>query len=79
MRSFVDLCDQGSVCAVIEEVHKRVGEAPIVVVLKEGSGIDEDLLRCDELWAAAGTPRAVFCLASAELARLTGGRVVAVS
>jgi nanoRNase/pAp phosphatase (c-di-AMP/oligoRNAs hydrolase) len=41
----VDLCDQSSVCAVIEEVHKRVGEAPIVVVLKEGSGIDEDLLR----------------------------------
>jgi len=41
----IDLCDQSSVCAVIEEVHKRVGEAPIVVVLKEGSGIDEDLLR----------------------------------
>jgi nanoRNase/pAp phosphatase (c-di-AMP/oligoRNAs hydrolase) len=41
----VDLCDQSSVCSVIEEVHKRVGEAPIVVVLKEGSGIDEDLLR----------------------------------
>jgi nanoRNase/pAp phosphatase (c-di-AMP/oligoRNAs hydrolase) len=43
-RIIVDLSDQSSVCAVIEEVHKRVGEAPIVVVLKEGSGIDDEHL-----------------------------------
>jgi len=36
---------------------------------------DEDLLDYDEIWAAAGTPRDVFALAPAELARCTGGTV----
>ncbi len=40
----VDLADRGSICTVIEEIHKRVGEAPIVVVIKEGTGIDEAAL-----------------------------------
>lgn len=39
--------------------------------------LDEDLLHHDELWAAAGTPRAVFKLTPAELKSMTGGRVVA--
>ena len=38
--------------------------------------IDEDLLQYEEIWAAAGTPRAVFRLTPAELLRITGGRVV---
>jgi prolyl-tRNA editing enzyme YbaK/EbsC (Cys-tRNA(Pro) deacylase) len=38
--------------------------------------IDEDLLQHEEIWAAAGTPRAVFRLTPAELERITGGRVV---
>ena len=37
--------------------------------------IDEDLLRHDRLWAAAGHPHAVFPLTPDELVRLTGGRV----
>ena len=40
--------------------------------------IDEDLLACDEIWAAAGTPRAVFRLAAWELARISGGRVATI-
>ncbi len=36
--------------------------------------IDEDLLALGTLWAAAGTPNAVFQLTPAELAALTGGR-----
>ncbi len=40
--------------------------------------IDQDLLQYDEIWAAAGTPHAVFRLAPADLVRITGGRVVAV-
>jgi prolyl-tRNA editing enzyme YbaK/EbsC (Cys-tRNA(Pro) deacylase) len=40
--------------------------------------IDEDLLQYDTIWAAAGTPRAVFRLTAAELQRITGGRVVSV-
>lgn len=41
--------------------------------------IDEDLLAYDVVYAAAGTPTAVFAVAPADLARATGGRVVAVA
>jgi prolyl-tRNA editing enzyme YbaK/EbsC (Cys-tRNA(Pro) deacylase) len=41
--------------------------------------IDEDLLKYDDIWAAAGTPHAVFKLTSAELARITSGKVVDIS
>jgi prolyl-tRNA editing enzyme YbaK/EbsC (Cys-tRNA(Pro) deacylase) len=40
--------------------------------------IDAALLEMPELWAAAGTPHAVFRLLPGELARITGGRVVEV-
>jgi len=38
--------------------------------------IDEDLLRFDRIWAAAGTPNAVFELSVADLPRITGGIVI---
>ena len=37
--------------------------------------IDRDLLGYDEIWAAAGTPNAVFRLLPADLVALTGGEV----
>lgn len=37
--------------------------------------VDEDLLRHDRIWAAAGHPNAVFPLTPDELVRMTGGRV----
>ncbi len=37
--------------------------------------IDQTLLRHDPLWAAAGTPNAVFSVGADELVRLTGGTV----
>ena len=37
--------------------------------------IDQDLFRYPELWAAAGTPNAVFRTSPDELARITGGEV----
>lgn len=40
--------------------------------------IDEDLLRFDVVWAAAGTPRDVFAIAPADLVRATGGDVATV-
>lgn len=46
-------------------------ESPIVF-------IDEDLLTLGEIWAAAGTPNAVFRLPAADLATLTGGQVASV-
>jgi Cys-tRNA(Pro) deacylase len=39
------------------------------------TAIDEDLLGYDEVWAAAGTPRDVFAIAPADLARATAGTV----
>jgi prolyl-tRNA editing enzyme YbaK/EbsC (Cys-tRNA(Pro) deacylase) len=41
--------------------------------------IDEDLFRFDEIWAAAGHPNAVFRLVPADLERLTGAPVAAVT
>jgi len=38
--------------------------------------IDQDLLQYGEVWAAAGTPNAVFRLDPADLEKMTGGRVV---
>jgi len=40
--------------------------------------IDEDLLNLDEIWAAAGSPNAVFKLTPSELVQMTGGRVVSI-
>ncbi len=40
--------------------------------------IDEDLLRHETIWAAAGTPNALFCLAPADLVTMTAGRVIKV-
>ncbi|HZD02856.1 MAG TPA: YbaK/EbsC family protein [Actinomycetes bacterium] len=37
--------------------------------------IDQDLTRLDTLWAAAGTPRHVFPIASGDLLRASDGRV----
>lgn len=40
--------------------------------------IDADLMGLDAIWAAAGTPNAVFRLTPAELIAITGGRVEAI-
>mgnify|MGYP001105490663 CR=1 FL=1 len=41
--------------------------------------IDQDLFQYAEIWAAAGTPHAVFCLTPAQLVAMTGGRVVQIT
>ena len=40
--------------------------------------IDQDLNQYDEIWAAAGSPNAVFRLSPADLQRVTGGQVIPV-
>lgn len=40
--------------------------------------IDEDLLKYEILWAAAGTPNAVFDLHSADLQELTHGKIISI-
>lgn len=51
-----------------------VGHASRCLVL-----IDSDLERFASVWAAAGTPNAVFSIAPADLVRLTEGRVANVA
>ncbi len=38
--------------------------------------VDEDLLQFDVIWAAAGTPHAVFQLTPGDLEKMTAGRVI---
>lgn len=40
--------------------------------------IDRDLMAFETIWAAAGTPRAVFKLTPEELVRMTGGAVIGI-
>jgi len=40
--------------------------------------IDEDLMEYDEIWAAAGTPNAVFKLTPAILVEITKGKVISI-
>lgn len=51
-----------------------VGLAESMTVL-----IDQDLLQYAEVWAAAGTPHAVFSLNPASLQQMTGGQVVEIT
>jgi len=81
--------DEASVAAVIGEkiaradadyVRARTGFAiggvpPVGHLEMPQVVIDRDLLALPEIWAAAGTPNAVFRLTPAALTELCGGRV----
>jgi prolyl-tRNA editing enzyme YbaK/EbsC (Cys-tRNA(Pro) deacylase) len=41
--------------------------------------VDQDLIRFEQLWAAAGTPRHVFPISPAALLRVSGGQVADVA
>jgi prolyl-tRNA editing enzyme YbaK/EbsC (Cys-tRNA(Pro) deacylase) len=51
------------------------GVPPVGHIEKLEVFIDEDLLQYDEIWAAAGSPHAVFKLTPSDLIKMTGGRV----
>src|SRR5690349_679647 len=54
------------------------GVPPVGHIEKPEVFIDEDLLQYKEIWAAAGTPHAVFRLLPGDLVKMTAGRVVAI-
>ncbi len=54
------------------------GVAPIGHVESLSTYIDEDLLQFEEIWAAAGTPHAVFKLTPDDLLKIACGQVVSV-
>jgi prolyl-tRNA editing enzyme YbaK/EbsC (Cys-tRNA(Pro) deacylase) len=65
---------------VRETTGFAIGGVPPLGHLKElQTLIDEDLLQFDEIWAAAGTPRAVFRLAPDVLVEITDGIVTRVA
>jgi prolyl-tRNA editing enzyme YbaK/EbsC (Cys-tRNA(Pro) deacylase) len=66
-----------------EFVRKRTGFAiggvpPLGHSERLRTFIDEDLLQYPQIWAAAGTPHAVFQLTAAELREMTGGQMISV-
>jgi prolyl-tRNA editing enzyme YbaK/EbsC (Cys-tRNA(Pro) deacylase) len=54
------------------------GVSPIGHAVAPVTLVDEDLLAFDAIWAAAGTPNAVFRLTPDELVQMTGGQVASV-
>ena len=54
------------------------GVPPIGHLEKLDVFIDEDLLQYEEIWAAAGSPNAVFKLTPSDLIKMTGGRIVSI-
>jgi prolyl-tRNA editing enzyme YbaK/EbsC (Cys-tRNA(Pro) deacylase) len=54
------------------------GVPPVGHREKLATFIDEDLLTMPEIWAAAGTPHAVFRLAPTDLVQMTGGTVLTI-
>ena len=55
------------------------GVAPVGHAVPPAVLLDADLQQYDVIWAAAGTPNAVFRLTAVDLERLTGGRFVEVA
>lgn len=51
------------------------GVPPVGHLEKLLTFIDEDLLVYPNIWAAAGTPHAVFCLTPTDLVNITGGTI----
>lgn len=54
------------------------GVPPLGHAQKMETYLDEDLLQYATIWAAAGTPNAIFELTPAELQNMTGGKSVGV-
>ena len=73
-----DRIERASPQFVREETGFAIGGVPPL-----GHGltplVDEGLLAYDEVWAAAGTPRALFGIAPQRLVEVTGGRVVRIT
>jgi prolyl-tRNA editing enzyme YbaK/EbsC (Cys-tRNA(Pro) deacylase) len=54
------------------------GVPPFGHIQKVETYIDEDFLQYQTVWAAAGTPNAIFELKTEDLQKLTNGKIVQV-
>lgn len=55
------------------------GIPPVAHTHKIETLIDHDLMQYEEIWAAAGTPNAVFRLTPQQLVMITSGRIVKIT
>lgn len=90
MASGVNRVDEAKVAAALGEALAKAdadfvrastgfaigGVAPVGHSEAPAIFIDRDLMGLASIWAAAGTPRAVFQLTPDELVRMTGGAVI---
>ncbi len=84
--------DEKRICQLISEPIKKAdadfvrehtgfaigGVPPLGHFERMETLIDQDLLNYQDIWAAAGTPNAVFKLAATDLQTITGGKVTAI-
>jgi len=54
------------------------GVPPIGHIQKIETYLDEDFLQYETIWAAAGTPNAIFELKTSDLQKMTGGKITTV-
>jgi prolyl-tRNA editing enzyme YbaK/EbsC (Cys-tRNA(Pro) deacylase) len=54
------------------------GIPPVGHIQRMETYLDEDFLQYETIWAAAGTPNAIFELKTSDLQKMTGGKVVRV-
>ena len=74
-----EVIEKADAAFVRETTGFAIGGIPPVGHISEITTlIDEDLLTHPEIWAAAGTPRAVLRLTPDELQKITIGRVIPV-
>ncbi|HSG45684.1 MAG TPA: YbaK/EbsC family protein [Anaerolineales bacterium] len=52
------------------------GVPPLGHVQKVETYLDEDFFQFETIWAAAGTPNAIFELKTSDLQKMTGGKIV---
>ncbi len=75
-----DVLDKADANFVKEETGYAIGGvSPLIENEAVEILIDEDLWKYEEIWAAAGHPKAVFNLTPDELEKMTNGEIIAVS
>ena len=82
-KRIADLIDEPVGKADADFVRQKTGFSiggvpPVGHLEKLITFIDEDLMQYEKIWAAGGSPNAVFKLNPSDLVKMTGGRVICI-
>ena len=82
-KRIADLINEPIGKADADFVHQKTGFSiggvpPVGHLEKLITFIDEDLMQYERIWAAGGSPNAVFKLTPLDLVKMTGGRVISI-